>query len=81
MFDPSAVFPKANRQIIYLGACLIAGMRLAREKHIHVQVLPTMDAIEESVDVAHEIFNIVFQKMPEAIETKSERCGGAAAQL
>jgi hypothetical protein len=29
MFDPDAHLPRINRGMIYLGACLIAGIRLA----------------------------------------------------
>jgi hypothetical protein len=51
--------------MIYLGACLIAGLRLAREKQVNVRVIPTSNAIDESVDLAHEIFNRVFRKVPD----------------
>ncbi len=67
MFDPDAHLPRINRGMIYLGACLIAGMRLARERQINVRVIPTSHAIDESVDLAHEIFNRVFRKTPEKI--------------
>ncbi|WP_263418685.1 hypothetical protein [Terriglobus albidus] len=56
--------------MIYLGACLIAGIRLAREKQVNVRVLPTSHAIDESVDLAHEIFNRVFRKVPDKLEKK-----------
>jgi hypothetical protein len=62
MFDPDAGVPRPNRTLIYLGACVIAGLRLAREKQVNVRVRPTGEAIEESVDLAHEIFNRVFRK-------------------
>lgn len=65
MFDPDAHLPKPNRTLIYLGACMIAGIRLAREKQVNVRVIPTSHAIEESVEVAHEIFNRVFRKVPD----------------
>jgi len=32
MFDPDAHMPRINRVMVYLGACLIAGIRLARER-------------------------------------------------
>jgi hypothetical protein len=67
MFDPDAHLPRINRGMIYLGACLIAGIRLARERQINVRVIPTSHAIDESVDLAHEIFNRVFRKTPEKI--------------
>lgn len=47
MFDPDAHIPKPNRSQIYLGACMIAGIRLAREKQVNVRVIPTIHAIEE----------------------------------
>jgi hypothetical protein len=65
MFDPDAGMPRINRGMIYLGACLIAGIRLAREKQVNLRVVPTSHAIDESVDLAHEIFNRVFRKVPE----------------
>jgi hypothetical protein len=53
-----------------LGACIIAGLRLARERQVNTQVVPTRHAIEESVDLAHEIFNRVFRKVPDRVEAK-----------
>jgi len=64
VFDPDAGIPKLNRSLVYLGACLIAGIRLARERQVNVRVIPTSNAINESVDLAHEIFNRVFRKVP-----------------
>jgi hypothetical protein len=52
MFDPDAGMPRINRGMVYLGACLIAGIRLARERQVNVRVVPTSRAIEESVDLA-----------------------------
>jgi len=68
MFDPNAGMPRINRGMVYLGACLIAGIRLAREKQVNVRVIPTSQAINESVDLAHEIFNRVFRKVPEKMQ-------------
>jgi hypothetical protein len=63
MFDPDAGMPKLNRSLVYLGACLIAGIRLARERQVNVRVIPTSNAVNESIDLAHEIFNRVFRKV------------------
>lgn len=68
MFDPDAHMPRINRGMVYLGACLIAGIRLARETQVNLRVVPTRQAIEESVDLAHEIYNRVFRKVPEGIQ-------------
>jgi hypothetical protein len=68
MFDPDAHLPRINRGMIYLGACLIAGIRLARERQVNVRVVPTRQAIEESVDLAHEVYNRVFRKVPEKVK-------------
>ena len=68
MFDPDAHLPRINRGMIYLGACLIAGIRLARERQVNIRVVPTRQAFEESVDLAHEIFNRVFRKVPEKVK-------------
>jgi len=65
MFDPNAHMPRPNRALIYMGACMIAGIRLAREKQVNVRVTPASHAIDESVELAHEIFNRVFRKVPE----------------
>ena len=46
---------------------MIAGIRLAREKQVHVRVSPTSDAINESVSLAHEVFNRVFRLVPEKV--------------
>jgi hypothetical protein len=67
MFDPDAGMPRLNRTLVYLGACIIAGLRLAREKQVNMRVVPTRTAVEESVDLAHEIFNIVFRKVPDRL--------------
>jgi hypothetical protein len=67
MFDPDAHLPRINRGMIYLGACLIAGIRLARERQVNVRVVPTRQAIEESIDLAHEVYNQVFRKAPEKV--------------
>jgi hypothetical protein len=71
MFDPDAQMPRINRGMVYLGACLIAGIRLARESQVHVRVVPTSKAIEESVDLAHEIYYRVFRKLPVKINSAS----------
>jgi hypothetical protein len=65
MFDPDAGMPRINRGMVYLGACLIAAIRLARERQVNVRVVPTGNAMEESVDLAYEIFNRVFRRVPE----------------
>jgi hypothetical protein len=62
MFDPDAGMPRLNRSLVYLGACIVAGLRLAREKQVNVRVVPTSAAVDESVDLAHEIFNRVFRR-------------------
>ncbi len=59
MFDPYAGMLKPNRSLVYLGACMIAGLRLARERQVNVRVAPTGHAIEESIDLAHE-FSTVY---------------------
>ena len=70
MFDPNANMPRINRGMVYLGACLIAGIRLARERQVNVRVIPTGRAIEESVNLAHEIFNSVFRKVPDKVNER-----------
>jgi hypothetical protein len=70
MFDPDANMPRINRGMVYLGACLIAGIRLARERQVNIRVVPTGKAIEESVDMAYEIFNRVFRRLPEKMDQR-----------
>lgn len=70
MFDPNAHMPRINRGMVYLGACLIAGIRLARERQVNTRVMPTGRAIEESVELAYEIFGRVFRKTPEEVAGK-----------
>ena len=68
MYDPNAGMSRPNRSLIYFGACIIAGLRLAREKQVNVRVLPTVHAIDESVELSHELFNRVFRNVPEKVE-------------
>jgi hypothetical protein len=70
VFDPDAHLPRPNRSLIYFGACLIAGMRLAREKQVNVRVIPTGVAINESVDLAYELYNCVFRRVPRELIKK-----------
>ena len=70
MFDPDAALPRPNKTLIYLGACIIAGLRLAREHQVNVRVIPTGIAIEESIDLSHEIFNRVFRKTYKRLSEK-----------
>jgi hypothetical protein len=50
---------------VYLGTCIIARLRLAREKQVTVRVLPTIEATNESIELSHEIFNRVFRQAQE----------------
>jgi hypothetical protein len=52
------------------GSLLVSGRRLAREKQVKVRVRPTGVAIDESVDLAHEIFNRVFRKAYRRLEER-----------
>jgi len=70
MFDPDANMPRINRGMVYLGACLIAGIRLARERQVNVRVIPTSHAVDESVELAYEIFNRVFRRVPGRMASK-----------
>jgi hypothetical protein len=58
VFDPYRDMPRINRGMVYLGACLIAGIRLAREKQVNVRVVPTIHAIDESVDLACHLCSV-----------------------
>ncbi|MGA2051138.1 MAG: hypothetical protein ABSG96_25890, partial [Terracidiphilus sp.] len=73
MFDPDAHMPRINRGMVYLGACLIAGIRLARERQVNVRVSPTGNAIEESVDLATRFSIGRFGRCREESKTADER--------
>jgi hypothetical protein len=45
-------------------------MRLARERQVNTKVVLARHAIEESVELAHEIFNRVFRRVLKWIEGK-----------
>jgi hypothetical protein len=62
VFDPDSGMPRQNRALNYLGACVIAGLRLALEKQVNVRVVPTGQATDESIEAAQEIFNKVFRR-------------------
>jgi hypothetical protein len=53
--------------LIYLGSCIIAGLRLAREKQVHTRVVPTINAIRESVEAAEFIYDQVSERVPREI--------------
>jgi hypothetical protein len=67
MFDPDEGIPCPNRTLIHMGACMIAGIRLAREHQVNVRVLSTEKAKIESIDLPHEIFNRVFRKVTQGM--------------
>jgi hypothetical protein len=68
MFDPDCHMPRPNRNLIYLGACIIVGLRLARQNQVNVRVIPIRDAVGESVELAQDIYSHVFCKIPKAVE-------------
>ena len=67
-WTPGDGMPRMNKSLVYLGACVIAGLRLARERQVHVAVVPTMKAIEESVDLSYELFTQVFRRAAKHVE-------------
>jgi len=52
---------------LVIAASITAAVRLARERQVNLRVVPTRVAIEGSVDMAHEIFNMVFSKVPDRL--------------
>jgi hypothetical protein len=60
--DPYRDMPRINPGMVYLGACLIAGIRLAREKQVNMRVVPTSQAIDESIEMAYEMYTRVFSR-------------------
>ena len=61
-WTPGEGMPRMNKSLVYLGACVIAGLRLARERQVHTGVSPTSKAVDESIDLSHEIFTRVFRR-------------------
>jgi hypothetical protein len=43
-----------------------------QEKTGNVRVIPTGNAIDESVDLAHEIYNRMFRKVPERLNGEKQ---------
>jgi hypothetical protein len=68
MFNPDAHVPRPNRNLTYFGACIIAGLRLPRERQVNVRVIPISVAVGESAELAHDIYSRVFRIMPKAME-------------
>jgi len=66
MWDPYRASHREQPRLIYLGACLIVGIRLAREKQVNVRVIPIRDAIHESIEQAREVFREVWKDVPES---------------
>ena len=75
VFNPDERIPRLNRAVIYLGACLIAGIRLARERQVHPRVVPTSRAIDESVDLAYDLFHRVFRYVPRKMPSAEQEAG------
>jgi hypothetical protein len=73
MFDPFAHLPRPNKSLIYFGSCIIAGLRLAKFTQVHPGTIPVRNAIDESVELAKEIFCHVYSRVPEKVE-KIETC-------
>jgi hypothetical protein len=74
MFDPDAGMPRISQGMVYLGACMIAVIRLARELQVNVWVVPSGKAIKESVGPAYEVRNRVFSKAPEKMPDDQQLC-------
>ena len=58
MFDPTGQMPRPNRSLIYFGACIIAGLRLAREKQVTLAFGPP--AIAQDADFAPSNFQLLY---------------------
>ena len=52
---------------------MIAVIRLAREQQMNVRLIPTINAIVESVELAHGVFNRVFRRIPPAMRRSKSR--------
>ena len=69
-WSPDDSMPRLNKGLVYLGACIIAGLRLARNQQVNVRTVPVSAAIDESISVAFEMFYAVFKRA--AREVKDE---------
>jgi hypothetical protein len=62
---PGRSHPHTQSGIV--GAYLIAGIRLAGKRQVNVRVVPIGKAVDESVDLAHEIYSRVLRRVPERV--------------
>lgn len=69
VFDPDAHLPRLNKGGWSTSVpASLPGIRMARAQQVNVRVRPTSVAINESVELAHEIYNRVFRKVPERLK-------------
>ena len=71
MSDPNAHIPRITKEWPTPEPASLRAYDLVRETHVNHPVTPTSNAINESVDLAHEIYNRVFRKVPERLVEKS----------
>jgi hypothetical protein len=76
---PHAHLPRINRGMVCLGACLVAGIQLARERQFNVRVVPTTTAIEESADIGNPVSGCILPKIERAF--RGSKCRQQFAQL
>ena len=74
-WSPDDSMPRLNKGLVYLGACVIAGLRLARMQQVNVRTIPVSAAIDESISVAFEMFYAVFKRA--AREVRDEEASAA----
>jgi hypothetical protein len=70
LFDPGAHPPPNQQGDDLFRRLLIAGNTATRETHVNLRVLLTSTAINESANLAHEIYNRVFRNVPERLMGK-----------
>ena len=61
---------KLSGKLVYLGACLIVGIRLARERQV-ARTVPVENAIAESLWLASEVLDTMRRKYRELFERET----------
>jgi DNA-binding transcriptional MocR family regulator len=61
--------------MVYLGACLIAAVRVAHQQPTNFHVRAANLPIEESLELAHKIYNCVSERRPSSEQPRRNSIG------
>jgi DNA-binding GntR family transcriptional regulator len=68
---------RINRGMVYLGACLIEGLRVAHQRQADSRVVPTNHSINESLELANEIYNRFSGTVSETADQRGHKYRGS----